>query len=184
MRGTVAMRCFQRFKAGMDAMSRCLTGINVLLLIGIVILMTLEVFVRYFLHRSLHITDEYAGYMFCALSLLSFLPTLRSGRFLRITGVVQRLPLRLQAVAETIAALLGVGVSGVLAWTTAWQAWDSYVFGSVSLAVSQTPLFIPQAILPLGFVFLALGFAQVGATRAGRLWRGLAVQAEGDHGME
>ncbi|MGB6103642.1 MAG: TRAP transporter small permease [Pusillimonas sp.] len=170
--------CFQR---GMRPLSRLLMVLSALLLTGIVVLMNLEVFTRYFLNSSIHIADEYAGYMFCALTLLSFLPTLRSGRFLQITGAIRKMPLRVQALAEAIAAAMGAGLSAVFAWVTAWQAWQSYEFDSVSLSVAETPLAIPQAILPIGFVLLALGFIDFGLTRASQLWRGQPIQEHIEH---
>lgn len=175
------LRFIDRLQQSVGVLSRLLMGLCACLLVGIVVLMSAEVFTRYFLNFSIHIADEYSGYMFCALTMLSFLPTLRSGRFLQITGAIRRMPLKAQAVTEAIAALTGAALSAVFAWSTGWQAWQSYQFDSVSLSVSQTPLAIPQIVLPIGFALLVVGYFDFGATRVRQLWRGQAIQEHIEH---
>jgi TRAP-type C4-dicarboxylate transport system permease small subunit len=86
----------------------------------------------------------------------------RRGRFLRVDGLLQRTSGPVRALLEILEAVIGAAVSLVLAWATLRLALTSFDYGSVSLQPSQTPLAIPQAVLPLGFTLLALAFVERG----------------------
>jgi TRAP-type transport system small permease protein len=159
-------------------------AIGALMIVAMGVLLNFEVASRSMFGISTQIADEFAGYFFTAATLLCFLPALREGRFLIVEGLVQRLPRRIQAVLRLIAAGLGAGVSVVLAFSTFDLAATSFAYGSVSLQAFQTPLFIPQSIMPVGFALLALGFLEQGVIHSSRLWRGEVRNAEPSHAVD
>lgn len=156
--------------AALDRVERVAIGVSAVLLVLMGVLMNTEVAGRYLLGLSTQIADEYAGYLFTAVTVLCFVPALRRGRFLAVDGVVRRLPARLRLVFAVLAALIGAVVSLVLGWASLRLALTSLDYGSVSLQPSQTPLAIPQAVVPLGFALLALAFLEraLVAVAAGR----------------
>jgi C4-dicarboxylate transporter DctQ subunit len=141
------------------------------------ILMNVEIAGRTLFGISTQIADEYAGYFFTGATLLCFLPALREGRFLRVDGLIGRLPLRPRAVAEVFAAVIGAVTCAVLADATFDLAAASYAFGTRSLQPSQTALVIPQAIMPFGYGLLTIAFLEWGGLRAAALWRGRVPEA-------
>ncbi len=157
--------------------------IGLAMILAMAALMNVEIAGRTLFGVSTQIADEFAGYLFTAATMLCFLPALREARFLRVEGLVNFAPPRLRAALEVFAAGIGAGTCLVLAAAT----WDltaaSFSFGTRSLQASQTPLVIPQAIMPLGFGLLAVGFLEWGAIRASRLWRGRPV-AETHHALD
>jgi TRAP-type C4-dicarboxylate transport system permease small subunit len=150
------------FSVALDGVGRVAIAVSAVLLVLMGVLMNTEVGGRYLFGRSTQIADEYAGYLFTALTVLCFVPAVRRGRFLRVDGLLNRTSGRLRALLEIVEAVVGAGVSLVLAWATLRLALTSLDYGSVSLQPSQTPLAIPQAVLPLGFALLALAFVERG----------------------
>lgn len=157
--------------------------IGVAMIVAMAVLMNVEIAGRTVLGISTQISDEFAGYFFTAATLLCFLPALREGRFLRVEGLMNLAPPRIRATAEALAAVLGAGTCIVLASAT----WDltaaSLSYGTRSLQASQTPLAIPQAVMPIGFGLLAIGFLEWGLVRAAMLWRGRTV-TETHHALD
>ncbi len=129
------------------------------------VLINVEVLGRYIFGYSTLIAEEFVGYFFAWMTFLGFTMTLRNGQFLRVEIGLRRLPARLSNLFQGIAALLGAALCLILAYCSAHTVWLSFTFGSVSLQVSETSLAIPQAIMPLGMVLLALNFLNDGLQR-------------------
>lgn len=159
-------------------LERGLLALSIGLIVCIVLLMAVEIVLRYFFSLSTRISEEYSGYLFCAATLAAFFPALTTGRFLRIPTLISRFPNRLRAVAEVVIALVSAGFCLVLTW----QTWDlfrmSVAFGSRSEQFSETPLMYPQALLPLGLGLLAIGMLLRGAQLAHGFWHGNTRLAE------
>ena len=144
----------------LDVLERIAIALAVVLIALMALLMNVEVISRYVFRFSTQIADEYAGYFFTAVTLLCFVPAMRRGRFIRVTAVLDRLPGKLRIALDIVGSLLGAAVSVVFAWTTFQLAWGSWQIGSTALQAIQTPLFIPQSVMPLGFALLAIAFIE------------------------
>ena len=68
-----------------------------------------------------------------------------------------------------IAAAAGLFVSLVLAFACLGLVGSNLRFGSVSIQPSQTPLWIPQLVLPAGLLWLALNYADLAIREAVQL---------------
>ncbi len=143
-----------------DRIEKLAIAVATLMLLLMGALMNVEIVSRYVFGRSTQIADEYSGYFFTALTVLCFVPALRRGRFLRVSALVDRLPRPAQSAADAFAALLGACLSGIFTWSSFHLAWNSWNFGSTSLQAIQTPLFIPQSLVPVGFALLTLAFIE------------------------
>ncbi len=146
--------------------------IGVAMIVAMATLMNVEIAGRTLFGVSTQIADEYAGYFFTAATMLCFVPALREGRFLRVEGLISLLPGRPRAIIEVFAAIVGAVTCAVLADATFDLAAASASFGTRSLQPSETPLVIPQAVMPFGFGVLAIAFLEWGTLCAIRLWRG------------
>jgi TRAP-type C4-dicarboxylate transport system permease small subunit len=153
-----------------DRLDTILVGTAGIVLAGIVVLMNVEVAGRSLFGRSTQMADEFAGYGLCAVTMLCLVAAMRRDRFIRVEGLVERLPRMGRMVCDVFGAAIGLGVSLVLCFATAKVAWTSYEFGTRSIEVSQTPLFLPQMAMPFGFGLLALAFVET-AIRKVRLNR-------------
>lgn len=143
-----------------DRVSQWFVGFASFLLLAMVLLINVEVFGRYLFNYSTLISDEYSGYLFTWITLICFFYALRYRRLLRVEAVIHHAPPRLRNILELGAALVGLCVSAILVNATWTLVSVSWMFNSVSLQPSQTPLYVPEAIVPTGFVLLCLGYLE------------------------
>ncbi len=121
-----------------------------------VVLVAVEVFMRYVLHNPPMVADEFSAYLLVGLSFLGLAYTWRQGGHVRITILVSRLPvrvaswIRLGVLFLILAFMIGISKAG----------YDMVVYAREIGLKSDTwltfPLFWPQLTVFLGFVMLTL----------------------------
>lgn len=122
-------------------------------------------------------TDAYAGYCMAASGFLALAHTLKRGEHIRVSLVIEHLPLvarhRLELVALAAATLL----AAAFAWYGVRLVVQSWQFNDISTANDATPLWIPQLSMASGCVVLLVAFIDELVLE----WRGrrrVAVPAE------
>ena len=135
-------------------------------LIGTLVWVLLGIFGR-LLDFHVRGTDAYAGYCMAAAGFLALAHTFRRGEHIRVTLLLEHAGAA-RPWLERLCLALAVFASGLLAWYSARQVWQSHAFNDISTANDATPLWIPQIGMALGAVLLAVAFldAFVGAWRA------------------
>jgi len=118
--------------------------------------------------------DGYAGYAIAAALFLALPATLQSNEHIRATLLLDHVRPGIKGVLEMVALLLGVGISGYLAWFAVRLVWVSYSLHDVAPTGDATPLWIPQLSMALGCVGVALAFIQALCAR----WMGRPFFAE------
>lgn len=152
------MALWLRLGRALDRLGDAFIALSALMLFLMMLLLGVEIGDRALFRSSTQIADEYSGYLFTWLTICSFLYAQRSDRFLRVDALRTRLPPRLRAAADGVAALLAATLTFVLVYAT-WATFrSSMMFSSVSIQPSQTLLAIPQVIMPTGLLLLALAF--------------------------
>jgi len=147
-----------------DRLGDILVAVSTVMLLLMVVLMGVEIGYRTLFQASTQIADEYSGYLFTWMTLCCFLYAQRSDRFLRVDSLRNRWSPRRRAAADGIASLLTAGLTAVLLYAT-WATFRASVeFNSLSIQSSQTPLWLPQAIMPVGFALLLAAFVHSGIT--------------------
>ena len=149
----------------LDVLAKGLLAIALIVLAGIFLLMNAEIAVRYLLGRSTLIADEYAGYGFAIVVFAGLMYAHRSNALLRVELGLRVMQGRTRMVALVLAAL----VSALLAAFSAYVGYRtfglSWRFNSTSAFTSQTPLWLPQLAMPVGFVLLAVSFLEEAVRR-------------------
>ena len=102
--------------------------------------------------------DAYAGYAIAAALFLALPGTLVRGEHIRVTLVLDRVPLRLRAALQWWGLAAALGLSAYMAWFAVRLAWFSWATDDVSTGADATPLWIPQLALALGCAGFALAF--------------------------
>jgi TRAP-type C4-dicarboxylate transport system permease small subunit len=119
-------------------------------------LVVVDVFMRYVMHRPLMIADEFSAYMLVALSFLGFAYTWRQGGHVRVEVVVNYLPPKLYAWVRLI---------GLILTLIFMVEMDRAAFKMIAYALQMKmrsstwmmfPLFWPQLTIFVGFVLLTL----------------------------
>jgi len=136
-------------------------------------LVVVDVFMRYVMHQPLMVADEFSAYMLVALSFLGFAYTWRQGGHVRIEVLVSHFPPRLYDWVR----LIGLILTFIFMIELDRAAYTMIVYAVQMKLRSSTwfmfPLFWPQLTVFVGFVLLtllvAVDIVRIGAKiRAGK----------------
>lgn len=100
---------------------------------------------------------EYSSYLMAATFTFGAAMTLRAGGHIRVTLVLARVTPAQRRWLETALAALGVAFTAFLAIAMVNFTWRSYSAGQVSIS-SESPLWVPQALVTFGVCLLMLQF--------------------------
>jgi len=119
-------------------------------------LVVVDVFMRYVMHQPLMVADEFSAYMLVALSFLGFAYTWRQGGHVRVEVVVNYLPPKLYAWVR----LIGLILTFIFMIEMDRAAYKMIAYALQMKMRSSTwlmfPLFWPQLTIFVGFVLLTL----------------------------
>ena len=126
------------------------------LIMGIMGLTMVEVVSRYLLHHPLMLADEFGAYSMLAIVFLGLAYCWKEGGHIRITFLINRIPLGVRnwiRLATLSLALVYVGVAGQASYQFIAYSIDR---GIKSPSHLMTPLAVPQMVIPIGFTLLFL----------------------------
>ncbi len=138
---------------------------GIMMIVGFV-LVIIEILVRGLFVKTLYITEEYTGYLMAGVTYLALAFTLRDGAHIRMTFIFEVLSERKKLLLEIICFVIGFAFSIVLTYLTFSLFWDSVITGTKAMSISETPLAIPQALLPIGSFLMTLQFLSEIAKRS------------------
>ena len=138
---------------------RFLLVLSGLAMIGTFVAIMLNILARIF-GWNLPGLDGYAGYAIAAALFLALPATLQSNEHIRATLLLDHVSPGARGVMETIALMLGTGISIFLAWFSIRLVWVSYTLHDVAFTGDATPMWIPQLSMALGCVGFAMAFTQ------------------------
>lgn len=146
--------------AGIERLHGVLGWLSGLCIAAASFLIIAEIFSRAVLGQSLQITDEYTGYLMAVSSFLglSYVEKVHGHIRMDLIGLFRkRFPgvVAFFRVWSYSLAILFAGYLTVVGWKLFYQ---SYVYGSKSMQISETPLVIPQIFIPLGAAALFLQY--------------------------
>jgi TRAP-type transport system small permease protein len=127
-----------------------------LLLICLVVLILTEIFLRTFFDKSTMIADEYSGYIYLASIFLGLAYTFLDRGHIRINIITSRLFNDINGFINLVASIIALGVLGFILYRTILFTFDSYDMQMVSEAVSETPLYLTQIVMPIGIALFIL----------------------------
>jgi TRAP-type C4-dicarboxylate transport system permease small subunit len=103
-------------------------------------------------------TDAYAGYFMAGAGFLALAHTLKRGEHIRVTLILERIAGRARRALELFALAVASLLAVVFAWYSTRLAFQSYDFNDISTGNDATPLWIPQIVMALGAIVLAVAF--------------------------
>ncbi len=109
-----------------------------------------EIIVRGVFSRTLYISEEYSGYLMAGLTYMALGYTLKERAHIRMTFIHSILSERGKVILDLFCFIVGFLFSVGFTYVTFGLFWDSLVSGTRSMQISETPLAIPQAFLPIG----------------------------------
>lgn len=99
---------------------------------------------------------ELAAFLLLGATFFGLAYTFWQGGHIRVTLLLQNLPKPLQHVMDIVAVIVAAAITAFAVWHSAWLAWDSYDYGDLSIGMVPVPLWIPQAVMVLGLVWLLI----------------------------
>jgi TRAP-type C4-dicarboxylate transport system permease small subunit len=123
--------------------------------LAIVLLVSCDVLMRYFLDRPQLFVDEVASFLQVLLIFGGAAYTFRVGGHVRVDLLTARLPPAARAWLRPGTLVLGLVFLAVVIWVTTQSAITAYRYGRVS-AVMLYPLWLPMAFIPAGLALMAL----------------------------
>jgi TRAP-type C4-dicarboxylate transport system permease small subunit len=125
-------------------------------LLGISFYITADVLGRKFVGISSGVTDEFGGYALAIGGLWALAFGLTTGAHVRIDILLPRFPWPLRALLNYTALLLMAVFAAILAFYSWKLALESFATDARAMSFLRTPLFVPQAVMALGFTVLTL----------------------------
>lgn len=126
------------------------------ILILLVLLVAGEALSRSLFNYSLGFAEEVTGYCVVMLTFFGAAIALRSGSLFQVHFLYDMLPKKGQVWITRIFVLLALIICAVLIWATNDLMLSSFSRGKFAPTVLQTPLWIPQLLLPVGFGLIGI----------------------------
>ena len=123
--------------------------------VAILVLVCAETLLRQ-VEMSLLVTDEIAGYLNAALVFLGLAWTLRTGGFIRVELLYDRLAGAAKQAVRWLIVLSSLIFSAVLVWVAVRHVVYAFQRDTRAVSVIDTPEWIPQSFMVLGLVVLLL----------------------------
>ncbi|PVU72069.1 TRAP transporter small permease [Acidilobus sp. SCGC AC-742_E15] len=134
-----------------DKLSNISAYLSGILMVLIVILITFEIFLRAFFNTSTLIADEYSAYFFVGVVMLGLAYTLKENSHIRITLISSRLNKKINKYLDLSVTLIAVLICSFLLYHSILMAYDTYSLEMTADTIAETPLYLPQLFLPIGF---------------------------------
>ena len=82
--------------------------------------------------------------------------TFARGGHVRVSLLTGALPPTIARPLEALVLIIAAGLCAFSTWSSWLQAWDSWVYDSVSFGMVRVPLWLPQGVMTLGLVLLCI----------------------------
>lgn len=138
------------------------SGLGILLM-GLIL--TYEVFCRYFFSSPTIWVQETSIYLYMWTMLAAASYTLQTRKHVHVDLVVDRLPVRPKLVLEAVTSTIGAIFCGIVSVQAYEMIAATVRFSKVSATPLRVPLWIPQSALLMGFVLLTCQFAFLAVDR-------------------
>lgn len=99
---------------------------------------------------------EIAAFLLLGATFFGLGYTFWQGGHIRVTLVLQHIPKPLHRFMDIVVTLIAAAITGFAAWHSARLALDSYDYGDLSIGMVPVLLWIPQAVMTLGLIWLLI----------------------------
>jgi TRAP-type C4-dicarboxylate transport system permease small subunit len=145
-------------RLGLDALYRVCGVIAAFFLVAVLLIILAQIGARW-LGLQFPGSTAYAGYAMAGASFFALAYTLNHGAHIRVSLVISRLTGTARRIAEVWCLLVATGLSAYFAWYAIKAVQTSRLINDISQGQDATPLWIPQLVMAVGTVVLAIAFA-------------------------
>jgi TRAP-type C4-dicarboxylate transport system permease small subunit len=130
--------------------------ISSVFMIFIVALILIEIFLRTFFHTSTLISDEYSAYFFVVVVMLGLAYTFKDEGHIRITIILGKLNPKLNKILDIICLLIALALTVFMFYYSMKMVIDTRSLDMRADSIAETPVYIPQIALPVGYFLFIL----------------------------
>lgn len=124
-----------------------------------VIIVMIEIVMRYAIGPTYQLSPEFAGYALVAMTFFGMAGTYRGNHLMRIEMLYERWSQTTRRALSVLFETVALCAALIVAWYSWNFALTSFTRGTVAPTLYSTPLWIPQMMIPLGSALLALAIA-------------------------
>lgn len=132
-------------------------GLAAFFLAAIAVLILCQIVMRAFGHH-VPASDDLASWSMAASVFLALPYALFKNDHIRVSLILERLPIKVRQMFDIGTMVIAVGISGFCAVYAVLFVYDSYTFNDVSQGELTLPMWIPQLGMAVGFVVLHMAF--------------------------
>jgi TRAP-type C4-dicarboxylate transport system permease small subunit len=144
----------------LDWLIRAIAVAACLILAFMTVAISVEVVLRSFFAATLEFTDEYSGYMVLAVCALGVAYCRERNALLTVDFLVKRLSPAARARIEVVDGVAALAFCLMILWYVTGYWFTTIERKLTAATMQQTPLWIPQVLLPFGFLLLCLVIAR------------------------
>ena len=125
---------------------------------AMVIIIFVDVILRYFFARPFLFADEISVYSMIYVAFIGAALTMKMGAHIRVDILYGRLRKRFRLWLDSITTILGTAICFIMTWQTA--VWVKYTHdtGFTSPGILETPMWIPMAVIPVGLFLWSMQY--------------------------
>jgi TRAP-type C4-dicarboxylate transport system permease small subunit len=141
---------------GIDACSKLGAYLSAFSMIVIVTLIFVEIICRSLFGISTMVSDEFSGYLMVTTVMAGLGYTLETDSHIRITILLVKLGPRLRSFMDILATCFATVLTLFIFYHAALMVYDSYSYDMRADSISETLIYLPQLVVPLGLAGLIL----------------------------
>ncbi len=125
-------------------------------MILIVALILFEIMLRTFFHTSTLISDEFSAYFFVSVVMLGLAYTFKEDGHIRITLILSRLGKKAEKILDIVTSTIALILTLFIFYHSLIMVFETCRLDMRADSIAETPLFIPEIAIPIGFFLFSL----------------------------
>jgi len=153
-----AMKLRSKLSTILDRAIDIMAIIAGVLLIGVIVIVCLEVFLRYFLNSPTLWVVEVSAICLVYITFLCAAWVLKREGHVKMEVVIDRLKPRARAFLGIVSSIIGIGICFIFVWYGTQVTWEQWLSGDYRYTNLETPNYIVNLIIPVGSFFFLIQF--------------------------
>ena len=142
-------------QAFMNRLSHWDSGLTVIFFIILLALLTMQVFLRYVINKSVSWSEEVSRWFFIWIIYLGCILGARGDKHIRVTVQLNRLPLMAQKIVLTLGDIVWIGFSVAMGFLGLQMVREMFIY-PIRSNTTGVNMFFVYAIIPVSFLMMAV----------------------------
>lgn len=139
-------------------LARLCNAIGGAALVVMTTIVVVDVLLRTLFNQTLGFVEEITGYLVVVVTFFGVSITFREGAMFRVSFLFEKFSASLKQALGIVYLAITIVFCTTMMWFTSLMVWSSFTRGKIAATELETPIYLPQLLLPIGFLIL-LAFA-------------------------